>query len=169
MNQPTVAKIEKKERRYPKFETVISGIWNSITTIDHPFLQKLIDSKAMMILMGGEFTVYAGDLVGVLLCVHDDAIHIECISTTKDNRNKGEATKVMQCLIAISKETKIPITLRTANVTGNGWNMMQHPVVMMGMEKKGKIPSGSLHKWYEKLGFQKVEKVKNGYSMIFKP
>lgn len=149
-----------KPKLYPKFETTPSGWYNKITKVEHPFLQKLVDMKALVILMAGEFTVYAGDLVGVLLFVHAGSVELECIAVDPDKRNKGQASNIMKALVNISNDTGIPITLRTANVSGNGWNIAQHPVIAMGMVKKGKIPVAKLKKFYEKFGFKTVQKLR---------
>lgn len=158
-----------KTKLYPKFECKSFSMMGEIQTVDHPFLQEILNMKAALCFLGKEFTVYALNLVGVLLFVYDDSIEIECISTDVKSRNQGQASEVMRALTSISDKTGIPITLRTANVTGNGYQMMQHPVIMLGMQKKGKIPPAQLKKFYEKFGFKVTEKVKNGYRMIYQP
>ena len=161
--------MNNKNKLYPKFETEGKGFFNQIKKVEHPFLQQLVDMNAAVIFMGNEFTVYGCDLVGVLLFIYDDSVELECISTDPAKRKNGQATEMMKALIEVSNRTNIPITLRTANVTGNGWQMMQHPVVALGMNKKNKIPTAKLKGFYEKFGFKVIEKVKAGYRMIYTP
>lgn len=158
-----------KTKLYPNFKTKGLSIMGELESVEHPFLQEIINMKAALCFLGGEFTVYACNLVGVLLFVYEDSIEIECISTDVKSRNQGQASEVMRALTSISNKTGIPITLRTANVTGNGYQMMQHPVIMLGMQKKGKIPPAQLKKFYEKFGFKVTEKVKLGYRMLYQP
>jgi hypothetical protein len=160
---------DKRVKLYPKFEYKPFSMFGEIQSVEHPFLQEIINMKAGLCFLGKEFTVYACDLVGVLLFIYEDSIEIECISTVSEKRRTGQASEVMRALTHISDKTGIPITLRTANVTGNGYMMMQHPVIMLGMKKTNKVPTAKLKTFYEKFGFKVTEKVKSGYRMIYQP
>lgn len=156
--------------KYPKFETVNAGMFNKITKIENRFLQKLIEMQATVVLIN-EYTVFAYNSLAMFKVVDDDTIYLECISTPADARKQGSATKVMQAFVEAAKQTNTKITLFACNVTGNGWNMMQHMVIATGMVKKDKIPVAKLKGWYEKFGFKATSKDEKhkGWHMEFIP
>lgn len=150
---------------YPDGEFEAQGMFMTMIKCEHPFIQKLIDIKAMVFYQQGEITVIA--LNGMMLIkIYKDEIYLECVSVPEEFRQQGTGTKLMEALKHASDETNIPVTLRAANVTGMRMTgMPNHMVVQMGIPKKNKIPANKLVQWYEKLGFQKVEKVKKPPSM----
>lgn len=160
---------------FPKYKMVaLNPIVDQCTEVDHPFLQLLIDIKAVVTIMQGDWLVLAYESL-ILLHVYDGFINLECIATPVEYRGKGSAKKTMEALVAISDETGIPIRLRACNVTGHGWNMLpQNVVVAAGMKKPGKIPVAQLPAFYEKFGFEKLANVYHkgkpeGYNMIYNP
>ncbi|MEK6829767.1 MAG: hypothetical protein AABY15_06625 [Nanoarchaeota archaeon] len=155
---------------FPKFEAEPKMGFHSVTKIDNPFLQALADAGALVVVTSKEdYWVIACNAM-LLFKIREEDMHLECISVPDIHRRQGEGSKAMKIMTQLSDETGVPITLRVSNVTGNGWMMMQHPVIAMGMAKKNKIPVGSLPKWYEKFGFERTPdfspKEKN---MIYKP
>jgi len=154
----------------PHFETKSDGMFHKITKIENRFLQKLVDMQATVIYMQ-EFTVFAYQSLLMFKIKDDDTILLECISTPENLRRQGSASKVMEALIEAANETSTKIELFACNVTGNGWNMMQHMVISHGMAKKDKIPVNKLKGWYEKFGFTVVEhnKKRKGWSMEYLP
>lgn len=144
---------------YPSFTTEHRMMFNAIKKIDHPFLQKIVDAEAILVLLQGEFTVIADSSI-LLLFVYEDSVEIECISTYEEERKKGSATRVMQALCSFADDTDTVITLRTANVTGHGWLIPNHLAVAHGMMKKNKMPVRMLKKWYERFGFFATKHIK---------
>jgi len=164
---------DRSERLYPECEWEDSFLFSQAIKSEHPFLQKLIDYKGLLTNMMGEW-VYLAYKSMVMLHVYDGFVNIECISTPHDMRGQGSGKLTMQALVQAAKETGTELRLRACNVTGNGWNMAQHPVIANGMKTKGKIPTAKLQAWYEKFGFEKVATViyrgkKQGVNMILKP
>lgn len=155
---------------FPEFQTQPKMGFNSVTKIDNPFLQALADAGAIVSNSSKEDWWVIACNAMMLFKIRENDMHLECISVPDIHRRQGEGGKAMRIITQLSDETGVPITLRTSNVTGNGWQMMQHPVIAMGMAKKNKIPVGSLPKWYEKFGFVKSpdysQKEKN---MIYTP
>jgi ribosomal protein S18 acetylase RimI-like enzyme len=139
----------------PEFETERRSIFVVITTIENAFIQAWIDAGAWVIYSGKEDYWVMTNHTHLLFKIHEEAMHLECISTCKDDRKQGHGSEMMKLTVQCSEESGIPVTLQVANVTGNGYMMMQHSVIGMGMPKKDKIPVGSLPKWYEKFGFTK--------------
>lgn len=165
----TVSKPVDKPRLVPKYEANSTGLFNAITKIDHPFLQALVDVKAILIHERNYFTMFAEESL-VQFFIHRDSVTLECISTPIDCRGKGSATKVMQAIVEAAKETNTVIELRTANVSfGLGGISFSSLTVAHGAQKKNKIPVAKLPAFYEKFGFVKTGKVKSGYTMEFKP
>jgi N-acetylglutamate synthase-like GNAT family acetyltransferase len=155
---------------YPKFETENRGFVNAIVKIDNPFLQGLVDIGGTLFLER-EFTLMGWDTLVMFKVVDDKTIVLECISTPYDKRNQGSATKVLNAIMAIAKDTETTINLFACNVTGNGFNMMQQMVIAVGMVKTNKIPVSKLKGWYEKFGFKLVkhDKVRKGWEMTYNP
>lgn len=152
-----------------KFEAEPGFISRRITKIEHPLLQVLADNKD-----GGEFHwmsgfVFLGADTMAYLKVYPESVCIECISTVVEKRNTGSATKVMNVLIEAAKKSQTKLTLRATKVTGNGFMMLQHPVIQLGMTRKGCLPAGSLHKWYAKFGFEITKKRRGVVEMEFDP
>jgi hypothetical protein len=77
----------------------------------------------------------------------------------------------MKAFIEAANLSKTKITLFACNVTGNGWQMMQHMVIAHGMAKKNKIPVQKLKSWYESFGFKVVshDKKRKGWHMEYIP
>ena len=155
---------------YPKYETENRGFVNAITKIEHPFLQGLVDIGGTLYL-DGEFILVGWDTFVMFKVIDQETVLIECISTPSDKRNQGSATKVMKAIMAIAKDTKTRINLFACNVTGNGFNMMQHYVIGIGKVKTNKIPVNKLKGWYEKFGFELVmhDKKRKGWEMTYNP
>lgn len=153
----------RSERIFPDGEQIGGFMWNTFKTIDHPFLQKLIDYNAMVTYFQGEVTVLGKDSM-VLLHVNKDFVNIECISTPVEHRKQGSASYLMKAMIQAADETGTELRLRACNVTGHGpgWMIPDHIVVGHGAKKKGKIPTAKLKQWYEKLGFKTVGQVTGG-------
>jgi hypothetical protein len=156
--------------KYPKFETKNAGMFNAITTIENRFLQEVVNMKAMVCFIS-EFTIFAESSLAMFKVVDDDTIYLECISTPASARKQGSATKVMKAFIEAANLSKTKITLFACNVTGNGWQMMQHMVIAHGMAKKNKIPVQKLKSWYESFGFKVVshDKKRKGWHMEYIP
>jgi ribosomal protein S18 acetylase RimI-like enzyme len=93
--------------------------------------------------------------VQVLFEIKEESMHLECISTYSEDRKKGHGSEIMNIAIELADETNTTVTLQVANVTGNGYNMGQHPVIGAGMNKKDKILTSALPRWYAKFGFTK--------------
>lgn len=166
---------DRRERLHPEIEWDMSNSFiHSVTKIENPFLQRLINMNAVLTKMEGEWTLLA-DKSFVMFHIYEGFINLECISTPVEERGKGSATLAMKAIVTAAKETNTEIRLRACNVTGHGWKgMHNHIVVALGMVKKGKIPVAKLQKWYEKFGFVKVADVihkdkKAGVNMIYKP
>ena len=166
---------DKEQRLYPERTWGKADfLFTPVETIQHPFLQKLIDYKGLLTNVQGEWT-YMGCSTYVMFHVYDGFVNLECISTPVEERGKGSATKIMLAIVEAAKETNTEIRLRATNVTGHSWSgIMQHLVIATGINKKGKIPVGKLVKWYEKFGFTKVATCmfrgkKCGTNMVFKP
>ena len=155
---------------YPKYETENRGFVNAITKIEHPFLQGLVDIGGTLYL-DGEFILVGWDTFVMFKVIDQETVLIECISTPSDKRNQGSATKVMKAIMAIAKDTNTRINLFACNVTGNGFNMMQHYVIGIGKVKTNKIPVNKLKGWYEKFGFELVkhDKLRKGWEMTYNP
>lgn len=155
---------------YPKYETENRGFVNAITKIEHPFLQGLVDIGGTLYL-DGEFILVGWDTFVMFKVIDQETVLIECISTPSDKRNQGSATKVMKAIMAIAKDTKTRINLFACNVTGNGFNIMQHYVIGIGKVKTNKIPVNKLKGWYEKFGFELVmhDKKRKGWEMTYNP
>lgn len=155
---------------YPKYETENRGFVNAITKIEHPFLQGLVNLGGTLFLEG-EFTLMGFDTMVMFKVVDENTVYLECISTPYDKRNQGSATKLMKAIMYVAKETNTRINLFACNVTGNGFNMMQHMVIACGMNKKNKIPVNKLKGWYEKFGFELVkhDKLRKGWEMTYNP
>ena len=139
----------------PEFETERKSIFVVITKIDNAFIQAWIDAGAWVVYSGKEDYWVMTNYTHLLFKIQEDAMHLECISTSKDDRKKGHGSEMMELTVKCSEDSGIPVTLQVANVTGNGYNMGQHSVIGMGMPKKDKIPVASLPKWYHKFGFTK--------------
>jgi ribosomal protein S18 acetylase RimI-like enzyme len=158
-----------KQNTKPEFKTERKGIFNVITEIDNAYLQAWADAGAYVMLSGGDYWIMTNH-VQLLFKIQEDSMHLECISTYVDDRKQGHGSEMMKIAAEIADETNTILSLQVANVTGNGYNMGQHPVIGSGMNKKDKIPVGSLPKWYEKFGFTKspsyTEKKRD---MIYKP
>lgn len=173
-NTPQWACRDRHERLFPDAEWEDGMMVSSAKNIKHPFLQAIVDCKAIVTIIQGEWTVLGAKSL-ILLHVYKNFINIECISTPEEFRGKGSASKCMRMLVAVSNKTNIPLRLRASNVTGHGWNgLPQHVVIAAGMRKKGKIPVRDLPKWYEKFGFELVANVyhkgkPNGYNMQYIP
>lgn len=150
----------------PEFEVTTKSMVNAITKIDNPYLQIMADDGMTFCHTNKSYWVLSG-LGYCLLVIEEESIHLECISVFFDERKKGNGTELMKYLMKCSDRSGIPITLRIANVIGNGWEMMQHPAIQVGMDKRNKIPVRILHKWYEKLGFTYTDKKKK--EMIYTP
>ena len=155
---------------YPKYETENRGFVNAITKIEHPFLQGLVDIGGTLYL-DGEFILVGWDTFVMFKVIDQETVLIECISTPSDKRNQGSATKVMKAIMAIAKDTKTRLNLFACNVTGNGFNIMQHYVIGNGKVKTNKIPVNKLKGWYEKFGFELVmhDKKRKGWEMTYNP
>jgi GNAT superfamily N-acetyltransferase len=155
---------------YPKFETTNKGFVNQITKIDNPFLQGLVDIGGTLFLEG-ELTLMGWDTLIMFKVIDQQTILLECISTYPDKRNQGSATKVMNAIMAIAKDTNTRINLFACNVTGNGFNMGQQMVINVGMVKTNKIPVNQLKGWYEKFGFKLIQhdKKRKGWEMTYDP
>lgn len=155
---------------YPKYETENRGFVNAITKIEHPFLQGLVDIGGTLYL-DGEFILVGWDTFVMFKVIDQETVLIECISTPSDKRNQGSATKVMKAIMAIAKDTNTRLNLFACNVTGNGFNMMQHYVIGIGKVKTNKIPVNKLKGWYEKFGFELVmhDKKRKGWEMTYNP
>lgn len=159
----------KALNKKPKFETESRNLFNVITSIDNEYLQKWVDAGAYVMSTGNEFWIMT-NFVQLLFKIHDDSMHLECISVDSKNRRKGHGSKIMQNVIMASDESGIPVSLKVANVTGNGLSVMQHNVISQGMVTKNKIPVRSLPKWYEKFGFTKSPQyTQKNKEMIYKP
>lgn len=156
------------EYQYPKFETTNGGFVYRITKIENRFLQKLVDMQATVFLEG-EFTVMGLNSLAMFKVIDDDTILLECISTPKDVRRQGSATKLMEAFVEAAKQTNTKIVLFACNVTGNGWNMGQHMVISHGMVKTNKLPVGQLKGWYQKFGFKALSRdaKRKGWHMEF--
>lgn len=139
----------------PDFETEARSLFVVITKIDNAFLQAWIDAGAWVVYSGKEDYWIMTNHTHLLFKIHEEAMHLECISTFKDDRKQGHGSKMMKLTVECSEESGIPVTLQVANVTGNGYMMMQHNVIAMGQPKKDKIPVAALPKWYAKFGFTK--------------
>lgn len=146
---------DKFERLYPECEWKESFLFAQAISSEHPFLQKLIDFKGLLTNVMGEWT-YFGHESMAMIHIYKDFVNLECISTPDELRGKGSAGKLMAAIIQAAKETSTELRLRACNVTGNGWNLPQHPVVAHGIKKRGKIPTSQLPKWYAKFGFVQV-------------
>jgi len=155
---------------FPKFETENIGFFNKIIKIEHPFLQGLVDVGGTLFLER-EFTLMGFESMVLFKVIDQNTVVLECISTYVENRNQGSATKLMNIIIEVAKNTNTQINLFACNVTGNGFNMMQQMVIACGMHKKNKIPVNKLKGWYEKFGFTLIQhdKKRKGWEMTFKP
>lgn len=169
-----------EQRIFPKGEWKTSGsvlafMYGAYESVEHPFLQKLIDIGAHVTRFQGEIVVFAYESM-MMLHVYKDFINLECITTPADLRMQGSGTKTMKALVHVSKETGIPIRLRAGLVSGPGpaWMIPAHIVVVHGAKKKNKIPISKLKAWYQSFGFTpvglvKVKGVNNGWNMEYKP
>lgn len=175
IDSPSWSCRNRDERLYPTREWGEGNmLYTPVKSIEHLFLQKLIDFGAILTNVQGEWTIFANKSL-IMLHVYDGFINLECISTPVEDRGQGSATNVMKAFVAAAKETNTEVRLRACNVTGGNWmGGMDHIVVNHGKQKKGKIPTGSLPKWYAKFGFVKVANCmyrgkKNGINMVFNP
>ena len=166
---------DREERLYPESTWGEDGfLFTPVKTIEHPFLQKLIDIGAILTNWMGEWTLFANKSY-VMFHVYDGFVNLECISTLVEERGKGSGTMVMKAIVEAAKETNTEIRLRACNVTGGGFMVrVPHIVIDEGMKKKGKIPTSKLPAWYKKFGFVKVADVisrgkKAGVNMVFNP
>ena len=158
-------KLDKK----PDFIVEQRMTFNAITEIDNAYLQKWVDAGAIVTVTDGDFWIVT-NLGQLLFKIHDESMHLECISVADVDRGQGNGTKLMENVVMASDESGIPVSLKVANVTGNGYMMMQHPVISLGMSKKNKIPVRSLPKWYEKFGFKRTEEyTQKNKAMIYEP
>lgn len=165
----------KDERLYPTRTWGEGSLFMTpVKTIEHPFLQKLIDMGAILTDWMGEWTLLASKCY-VMFHVYDGFVNLECISTLVEERKKGYGSEVMKAIVEAAKETNTEIRLRACNVTGGGFLVrVPHLAIGEGMKKKGKIPTAKLPAWYKKFGFVKVADVvyrgkKNGVNMVFNP
>ena len=160
----------KKLNLYPTFTTKVKQMFNCIETIDNPYLQAWVDAGAYVMSSGKTDYWIMTNSVQLLFKIHEDSMHLECIATYHEDRRKGHGSEMMEYITQFSNESGVPVTLKVANVTGNGWQMMQHTVISMGMVKTNKIPVQSLPKWYEKFGFIKSPSYsEKNKSMIYTP
>jgi len=145
-----------KQNLKPEFTTERKGMFNLITKIDNPYLQAWADAGAYVMLTGDEDFWVMTNHVQFLFKIQEDSIHLECIATYVKYRGQGKGTEMMKFAVEMADQSGTTISLQAANVTGNGYNMGQHPVIGIGMQKKGKIPVAALTHWYQKFGFVKT-------------
>lgn len=175
INSPEWSCRNKDERLYPSRTWGEDGfLFTPVKTIEHPFLQKLINMGGTLTNWMGEWTLFTNSCY-VMFHVYDGFVNLECISTLVEERKKGHGSMVMMAIVEAAKETQTEIRLRACNVTGGGFMVrVQHIAISEGMKKKDKIPTAKLVGWYKKFGFIKVADViyrgkKNGVNMIFNP
>lgn len=153
----------------PDFIVEQKMMFNAIVEIDNAFLQKWVDAGAIVAITDGDFWILT-NLGQILFKIHDESMHLECISVADVDRRQGNGSELMKLVTKFSDESGIPVSLKVANVTGNGYEMMQHPVISLGMTKKNKIPVAALPKWYEKFEFKKTENyTQKNKEMIYEP
>ena len=158
-----------KLNKEPKLRIETKMMCNAIVEIDNPYLQAWADTGAIVMLTGGDFWILTG-LGQLLLKIHDESMHLECIAVRSDERRQGKGGTLMKYVVEISDETGIPVTLQVDDVSNGNMMTMPHPVVGVGQDKKNKIPVGSLTKWYEKFGFKKTDSyTTKKRSMIYTP
>ena len=159
-----------KLKLQPEFKTETKSIFNVIKTIENAYIQAWIDAGAWIMYSGREDYWIMTNHTHLLFKIQEDSMHLECISTHKDDRRQGHGGEMMKMVTYISDETNIPVTLQVANVTGNGYMMMQHSVIAMGQPKKDKVPVAALPKWYLKFGFTKSPSyTQKNRDMIYTP
>jgi ribosomal protein S18 acetylase RimI-like enzyme len=145
-----------KQTLKPDFTTERKGMFNIITKIDNPYLQAWADAGAYVMYTGSEDFWVMTNHVQFLFKIQEDSIHLECVATYVKSRKQGHGAEMMKFAVEMADQSGTKLSLQVANVTGNGYNMSQHTVIGIGMQKKDKIPVGSLPKWYAKFGFTKA-------------
>jgi len=160
----------KKFNIEPEFKTKREAMFNIITEIDNDYLQAWVDAGAYVMFTGKEDFWIMTNFGQLLFRIRENHMHLECISVHADDRRQGNGSKLMKHAVDFADETGTTLTLEVANVTGNGYNMSQHPVISAGMTKKNKIPVKDLPKWYMGFGFRKhFNYTAKKKSMIYSP
>ena len=155
----------------PDFKVENKGMFNCIVKIENAFLQKLIDMGGMLLYEGRDyFNLYCFESI-VMFKVRDYGIYIECISTPPDMRGQGSATKTIKALVHAADMTKTTIRLTTSNVSYDKSCYITPPIaIMIGSQRKGKIPVKQLVGFYLKFGFvQDFPSGKGCWTMEYKP
>ena len=160
----------KKMNLNPELKEERKSLFCCITTIDNSYLQAWVDAGAYVMYSGNQDYWIATNHVQLLFRIQEDSMLLECISTFVDSRKQGHGSEIMKMVTQFADETDTNISLQAANVTGNGYNIMQHPVIDAGRPRKNKIPVAALPKWYLKFGFTKSPSyTAKKKEMIYKP
>lgn len=168
--------------RYSSEQIHISGefafhpLFDSMAThTSNEFLNACIAYKALVGVMHNEWTIIGCSSIA-LVFIYKDFINLECIATPPEFRREGSANKMMKMIVRAADDSQTPIRLRACNVTGRGpsWMLPEHPAIIKGALKKGKLPVKHLVKWYEKFGFKVVAQVfekgkADGWNMEYTP
>lgn len=150
----------------PAHTTEFNMGFNAFKTVEHPLLQALVNSGALVCQMMGEVTVFGADS-HMLLKVYPSKVYLECIATPVECRGQGSATKLLEVLKAASDKSGVPVALHATAVKHAG---SRHPTLTTGAETKGKIPVAKLTAWYKQHGFQQTEaKSAEGVPMVYTP